>query len=151
MTGAEDPTRTAAVDRPHADEQHPPKPVVRAGPLWFAVCGGVIAWALQLGVAWSVMEVSCLTPIDDSVLQQGTDSLSARLAAWCATGLAFLIAVAALATALVLFRRLKHLKPDVLAAERTHLLLVIALFLDALAVAAICGGGISLGVLPSCA
>jgi hypothetical protein len=130
-----------------------PKPShIGALALWFAVGGGVIAWAIHLSVAWSVMEVSCLGPVGGSMLQQAGTTTTARVVAYVATAGPWLMAVAAFVTCLVLRARLGGLiGVDELAGERTRLLLVIGIFLDLMAVAAITGGAIGLVIVEPCA
>jgi hypothetical protein len=118
--------------------------------LWFAVFGGVAAWTVQLMVSWSVMELSCLGPTRGGMYQQAGDSLGARITAYAATAVPWLVAVGALVTCLLLLGRVRRLGADLLAGERTKLLLVIGLFLDAMAVAIITGGGIGLAFVEAC-
>ena len=126
------------------------KPKIGAFALWYAVSGGVIAWAVQLGVSWSVMELSCLGPTSGGMDQQAGDSLSARITAYAATAVPWLVAVGALVTCLVLLARVRRLGADLLAGERTRLLLVVGLFLDAMTVAIITAGGIGLAFVEAC-
>lgn len=126
------------------------KPRIGRFALWFAVIGGVVSWAVQLGVSWSVMELSCIGPTRGGVYQQAGDSLSARMAAYAGTAVPWLVAVAALITCLTLMARLRRLGTDVLAGERTRLLLFLGLFLDLMAIAIITGGGIGLAFVEAC-
>ncbi len=131
-------------------------PVVRSKPriggfaLWYAVMGGVIAWTFQLAVSWSVMELSCLGPTRGGMYQQAGDSIGARIVAYAATAVPWLVALGALVTCLVLYARLRRLGADLLAGERTKLMLVIGLFLDAMTLAIITGGGIGLAFVEAC-
>jgi amino acid transporter len=131
-------------------------PVVRSEPriggfaLWFAVLGGVVAWFFQLGISWSVMELSCLGPTRGGMYQQAGDSVYARIAAWAGTSVPWLVALAALVTCLLLIARMRRLGADLLAGERTKLLLSIGLFLDAMTLAIITGSGIGLAFVEAC-
>lgn len=149
---AESPPK-ATENRPADDRVRRGKPKLGWPALWFGVTGGIAGWAIQLLVAWSVMEVSCLAPLgfDDAVLNQAYNSLEARLAAYCATALGLLLAIAALIVTIRNFRLLRRLDVDLLASGRTHLLLVFGAFLNSFAIAAMSGGAIALGVLPACA
>ena len=126
------------------------EPRIGGPALWFAVFGGVAAWTVQLMVSWSVMELSCLGPTSGGMYQQAGDSLSARITAYAATAVPWLVAVGALVTCLLLLGRVRRLGADLLAGERTKLLLVIGLFLDAMTVAIITGGGIGLAFVEAC-
>lgn len=126
------------------------KPRIGGFSLWFAVIGGVVAWAVQLGVSWSVMELSCIGPTRGGVYQQAGDSASARLAVYLGTAVPWLVAVTALVTCLVLMARLRRLGTDVLAGERTRLMLFLGLFLDLMTIAIITGGGVGLAFVEAC-
>lgn len=118
--------------------------------LWFATMGGVVAWFVQLAVSWSVMELSCLGPTKGGLYQQAGDSLTARIVAYAATAVPWLVALAALVTCLALMSRLRRLGADLLASERTRLMLVIGVFLDVMTLAIITGGGIGLAFVEAC-
>lgn len=124
--------------------------------LWFAVLGGITAWAVHLFLAWSVMEISCFAPGTGSDIDQhgGSPGTGALTTTYLATGVPLLVALAAFATCLVLRRRCRALGEeegaDQLALERTGLLLVIGIFLDLMSVAAIVGGAFALAVLEPC-
>lgn len=131
--------------------------------LWHGVIAGPLAWALHLGTAWSVTELACVAPTSGGVLTHG-GSLGggARWAAWGGTVIPWLIAVSAVAACLLVTLRRRRLRalhddsadptdPDVLAAERVSLLLVLGWFLSLMSLAAITGGGIALAVLEPCA
>jgi len=135
---------------PAEDEVVDRRPRIGGVALWFAVLGGVVAWVVQLGVGWSVMELSCLGPTAGGMYQQAGDSLSARIAVYAATGVPWLVAVAALATCLVLTARMRRIGADLLAAERTRLLLVVGLFLDVMTVCIITGGAVGLAFVEAC-
>jgi hypothetical protein len=125
----------------------------RVGPFvtWFAVLGGVAAWATHLLVAWSVMEVSCLVRYPGYDLQHGGKPSHTEYAvAYGATVIPWLVAALALVTCLRLRVLVNRLDDDVLAKGRLHLLVVIGLFLDAMMLAAITGGGIALSILRPC-
>jgi hypothetical protein len=119
--------------------------------LWFAVLGGIAAWALHILVAWSFLEVACLTPGRTTVLQfGGTPGLTASLVAYCATGLPWLTALLAFLSCLRLQSRLRREGEDVLSLERTNLLIVMGIFLDLFALAALTGSAVGLFVLEPC-
>jgi hypothetical protein len=118
---------------------------------WFAVLGGVAAWATHLLTAWSVMEVSCFVRLPDYDLQHnGRPSHTEYAVAYGATVLPWLVAALALVACLRLRVLVGRLDDDELAKGRLHLLVVIGLFLDAMMLAAITGGGIALTVLRPC-
>ncbi len=119
--------------------------------LWYSVLGGAVAWAVHLLVGWSFEEVGCLAPSAQGMLNRaaGPGGTTTWVVA-VTTVVTWLVAAVALLTCLRLRRRLSRLDLDVLAAERTRLLLVIATFLDALALAAITGGAVGLIVLDAC-
>jgi hypothetical protein len=62
----------------------------------------------------------------------------------------WLVAVAALLTCLLLHARMRRLGADLLAGERTKLLLVLGFFLDAMTIAIITAGGIALALVRAC-
>ncbi|HET8561714.1 MAG TPA: hypothetical protein VFL69_14420 [Marmoricola sp.] len=132
------------------------EPVVRSKPgiggfaLWFAVIGGVVAWFVQLTVSWLVMELSCLGPTKGGMYQQAGDSQTARVAVYAATAVPWLVTLGALLTCLVLLARLRRLDADLLAGDRTRLMLVIGLFLDAMTLAIITAGGVGLAFVEAC-
>jgi hypothetical protein len=119
--------------------------------LWFAVLGGIAAWALHILVAWSFLEVACLTPGRTTTLQfGGVPGLTASLVAYVATGLPWLTSLLAFLTCLRLRSRLSREGEDILSGERTNLLLVMGIFLDLFALAALTGSAIGLFVLEPC-
>ncbi len=123
--------------------------------MWFGVLGGVTAWGVHLLLAWSVMELSCISPSGSAVDQRGGNpGTGARLATYLGTGVPLLVAAGALAACLVLRRRCRRLEEeageDVLALERTRFLLVIGIFLDVMSIAVIVGGAVALAVLEPC-
>lgn len=143
--------------RPPQDHEHGEQPeIVRERPkiggfaLWYAVMGGVVAWTVQLAVSWSVMELSCLGPTRGGMYQQAGDGLGARITAYAATAVPWLVALGALVTCLLLQARMRRLGADLLAGERTKLMLVVGLFLDAMTLAIITGGGIGLAFVEAC-
>lgn len=117
---------------------------VRISPvlLWFALVGGVVAWMVQLNMAWSIEELACINGSGPGPGQS--------IIVYVSIALPWLVAVLALLTALSLRSRLRRAADDVLARERTHLMLVVALVLDVLMVAVITGSGIGLAVLAPC-
>jgi hypothetical protein len=121
--------------------------------LWYAVIGGVVAWAAHLLVAWSDMEVSCFAPASGmSILQHGGHPQGAE---WWVVGGAvvvpWLVTAAAFITCLVLHRRLARAEGvDPVERGRTSFLLVIGIFLDLMSLAVITGGGIALLVVDPC-
>ncbi|HEY6935071.1 MAG TPA: hypothetical protein VI452_16850 [Marmoricola sp.] len=143
--------RLATRKREHSGEQ-----IVRDEPqiggfaLWFAVLGGVGAWIVQLLVSWSVMELGCIGPTQGGVYQRAGAPLGVRMAAYAGTAIPWLVAVAALVTCLVLTARMRRLGADVLAGERTRLLLVLGLFLDVMTICIITAGGVGLAFVEAC-
>jgi energy-coupling factor transporter transmembrane protein EcfT len=129
------------------------KPVHRIRPLftWFAVLGGVVAWAIHLLVAWAVMEVSCFVRRPGYVLQHGGSPTHAEYAVTIgATVLPWLVALMSLIACLRLRVLVGRLDDDELAKGRLHLLVIMGLFFDVMMLAAITGGGIALYVLEPC-
>jgi hypothetical protein len=136
------------VDR--SSRQRTPRKV--GGPmLWFAVLGGIAAWALHILVAWSFLEVACLTPGRTTTLQfGGMPGPTASLVAYVATGLPWLTALLAFLSCLRLQSRLRRQGEEVLSLERTSLLIVMGIFLDLFALAALTGSAVGLFVLEPC-
>jgi hypothetical protein len=127
------------------------RPKVGGPRLWFGVLGGASAWALHILVAWSFLEVACLTPGRTTVLQfGGTPGLTASVVAYVATGLPWLVALLAFLNCLRLRSILSRADEDVLSGERTSLLLVLGIFLDLFALAALTGSAVGLFVLEPC-
>jgi hypothetical protein len=137
-------------------QEHGDDPIVRDRPriggaaLWFAVFGGVAAWSVQLFISWSVMEISCIGPARGGVYQRAGTTVTARIVAYAGTAVPWLVAVAALLTCLLLHTRMRRLGADLLAGERTKLLLVLGFFLDAMTIAIITAGGIALALVRAC-
>jgi hypothetical protein len=124
---------------------------VHGAELWFATAGGMAAWVVHLGVAWSVMEVGCLDVRPTEVLQRGAPPPSAAVwVVYAATLVPWLVSVAACLDSVWILRRLRRSGDDVLARERTHLLVVMGILLDLFAVAAITGGAVGLMTLKAC-
>lgn len=124
--------------------------------MWFAIAGGPAAWAVHLLTAWSVNELSCLSPTASGVaLHDGSLGIRSHTAVWLGTGLPWLVTVAAVGSCVLLTRahRSAQQRDGVEAAikERTSLLLVLGWFLSLMSLAAITGGGIALLVLEPCA
>lgn len=125
----------------------------RIGPVmtWFAVLGGVVAWAAHLLVSWLVMELSCIVRFPTYDLQHGGTPSRAEYAVTIgAVALPWLVALLALLTCIRLRVLVGRLDDDELAKGRLHLLAVIGLFLDSMMLAVITGGGIALYVLRPC-
>jgi hypothetical protein len=123
------------------------------GPIftWFAVTGGVVAWAVHLAIAWSTMELSCLVRYPTYDLQHGgTISHTEYAVTIGAVVIPWLVALLALVACVRLWVLARRLDDDDLAKGRLHLLAVIGLFMDAMMLAAITGGGIALYVLEPC-
>lgn len=119
--------------------------------LWFAVLGGIVGWSLHVLVAWSFMEVSCLTPGRMTTLQfGGRPGLTASVVAYTATGLPWLVALLAFLMCLRLQSRMRRQGEEILSGERTHLLIVVGIFLDLFALAATTGSAVGLFVLRPC-
>jgi hypothetical protein len=139
------------VEEANRSSRHRTRPKVGGPMLWFAVLGGISAWALHILVAWSFLEVACLTPGRTTVLQfGGTPGLTASLVAYVATGLPWLVSLSAFLTGLRLRSRLSREGEDVLSGERTNLLIVIGVFLNLFALAALTGSAVGLLVLEPC-
>jgi len=120
--------------------------------LWFAVLGGVVAWAMHILVAWSFLEVACLTPGRTTVLQfGGSPGLTASVVAYTATGLPWVVSLLAFLSCLRLRSVLSREGEDILSGERTNLLLVMGIFLDLFALLALTGSAVGLFVLEPCA
>jgi hypothetical protein len=149
---------TPSQESPPTDAARPGTPAHesrggRVGPIltWFAVVGGVIAWAVHLSVAWSTMELSCLVRYPSYDLQHGgTISRTEYAVTIGAVVVPWVVALLALLACLRLRVLVRRLDDDDLAKGRLHLLVVIGLFLDAMMLAAITGGGIALWVLEPC-
>jgi hypothetical protein len=119
--------------------------------LWYSVLGGITAWSLHILVAWSFLEVACLTPGRSTTLQfGGKPGLTASVVAYTATGLPWLVALGALLGCLRLRSRIRSRGEELLSGERTHLLIVIGIFLDVFALAAMTGSAVGLFVLEPC-
>ena len=145
--------KLATRKKDHHDRDDPvvdSKPRIGGVALWYAVMGGVISWFVQLTVSWLVMELSCLGPTKGGVYQQAGDSVGARIVVYAATAIPWLATLGALLTCLLLIARMRRLGADLLAGERTKLMLVIGLFLDVMTLAIITGGGIGLAFVEAC-
>jgi hypothetical protein len=120
--------------------------------LWFGVIGGVAAWSLHILVAWSFLEVGCLGPASPTILQQGAGPGSvASLVAYLATGVPWVVTVLALLTCVRMRVRMRRARSEAgPRLERTDLMIVIGLFLDVMALAAITGSGVGILVLEPC-
>jgi hypothetical protein len=125
----------------------PPRVALLGGILlWFAVLGGVISWTVHAIAAWSIDELACAA---------GHGEL-AGLPLTAAVGLAVAIpavgAVAALATSWLAWRRtrLDGLAGADRSVGRTHLLVIIGLWLNLFSLTMIILGGVATLVLPSC-
>lgn len=136
------------------------RPQIRPLLVWYAVLGGPAAWALHLGVAWSVTELACMAPSTNGVYTHGGSlGTTATAAVWLGTVLPWLLTVAAVAACILVDiqrRRMRDLPrtttagPDDLARERIALLLVLGWFLSLMSLAAITGGAVALAVLEPC-
>lgn len=121
----------------------PPAAAREAGAwlLWFAVLGGVVAWAGHLAAAWGAVELGCY-PRESTVL-----GLSVRGFAAVATVVPLLVALASLAAALRF--RTRQLAPggtDEVAeprAGRAEFMAHVGLWLNVLAVLMIAFGGLA--------
>ena len=120
--------------------------------LWYGVLGGVLGWTIHLFFAWSFTEVACMGPGDHLHLQQiaGSMGTTPRLVVDVATGVAWLVAVGALAANVLVHLQLRRHGEDVLARERVHFMVVIGYFLDLMTIAIITGGAIAIAVLRPC-
>jgi len=143
-----------SVDSANPRMRHRIPPVL----LWYAVGGGPAAWAVHLGTAWSVSELSCLAPTPGGMLEHGGHfDTGSRTAVWLGTALPWLVAAGALLTCVEITRRRRRLRreseswrQDPLAPERVSLLLVLGWFLSAMSLAAISGSAIAIAVLEPC-
>ena len=127
------------------------RPKVGGPMLWFAVLGGISAWAMHILVAWSFLEVACLTPGRTTTLQfGGTPGLTASLVAYVATGVPWLVSLLAFLACLRLRSTVRRAGEDLLSGERTHLMIVIGIFLDLFALFALTGSAVGLFVLRPC-
>lgn len=120
--------------------------------LWFGVLGGAAAWGVHIFVAWSFLEVGCLGRANPDILQQepGPGAV-ASLVAYVATGVPWLVALVALLACVRMRLRLRSARADDDARiERTALMVVLGLFLNVMALAAITGSGVGLLVLEPC-
>jgi hypothetical protein len=125
----------------------------RVGPFltWFAVGGGMAAWLVHLLTAWATMETSCFVRRPGYVLQHnGSPSHTEYAVTIGATVVPWLVALLALLACIRLRVVVGRLDDDELATGRLHLLAVMGIFLDAMMLAAITGGGIALYVLEPC-
>jgi hypothetical protein len=141
------------MDVEHVDRSTRPSSHRKVGGpmLWFAVLGGATGWALHILVAWSFLEVACLTPGRTTVLQfGGNPGLTASVVAYTATGLPWLVALLAFVTCLRLHSRMREAGEELLAWERTNLLIVIGILLDLFALFALTGSAVGLFVLRPC-
>jgi len=134
------------------------RPRLRPLLVWYAVLGGPLAWAVHLGVAWSVTELACLAPSADGVFTHGGSLGSVpTLVVWLGTVLPWLLTAGAVGACVVVTRQRRRLTsetspgPDDLARERVGLLLVLGWFLSLMSLAAITGGAVALAVLEPCA
>lgn len=109
--------------------------------LWFALLGGTAAWVTHLVFAWGLLELACL---------RGDPGALVMTAVGLLTGVPWIVALASLASALLLRARRSRPQVDVFAEERVELLTFLAVFLNVLMVAAITGGGVALLVLEPC-
>jgi hypothetical protein len=124
--------------------------------LWFGVLGGITAWGVHLAVAWFVLEVACISPTDGPWQDNRGGSVSTGAWALVAAGTAvpWVVAVLAVVACLVVRRRTRRLaeqeEADPLASERTAFLVVLGLFLNLFAPAAITGGIVAELTLDAC-
>jgi hypothetical protein len=132
----------------------PRRQSIPPGWLWFGVLGGPAAWSVHVVVAWSVMELACISPLDGPWVDQraGSPGPVAWSLAVAGTVGPWLVCAFALAVTLVLRQRHRRQRElmDELARERTGLLLVLGLALAVLSLAAVTGGLIGLAVLEPC-
>ncbi|ROT28182.1 hypothetical protein [Micromonospora sp. HM5-17] len=114
--------------------------------LWFAVLGGALSWAVHSLAAWSIDELACEAGHDDlaGVPLVGAIALAVLLPAAGAT--------AALVVSVLAWRRLRPepREDGDRATGRAHLLAVVGLWLNLLALAMIVFGGVAALVLPPC-
>ncbi len=129
---------------------------VRPGLLWFAVFGGITGWAVHIAVAWFTMEVACISPTDGPWQDNrggSVDTLSWAIVIASTAG-PWLVAVLGLVACLVVRRRTRRLgdrdEVDSLSGERTSFLVVLGLFLNAFALAAITGSAVAQLTLEAC-
>ena len=139
------------VEEANRSSRHRTRRKVGGPLLWFAVLGGITAWALHILVAWSFMEVACLTPGRTFTLQfGGKPGLIASVVAYTATGLPWVVALLAFLACLRLRSVLSRQGEDILSGERTNLLIVMGMLLDLFALFALTGSAVGLFVLRPC-
>lgn len=130
---------------------------------WYAIAGGPAAWAIHLLTAWSVNELSCLSPSSSGVaLHDGSLGVRSHTAVWLGTGLPWLVALGAVVACVLLTRSHRSAQQhdgagdgagdgvEAAIRERTSLLLVLGWFLSLMSLAAITGGAIAFLVLEPC-
>lgn len=114
--------------------------------MWFAFLGGAVAWALHLGVVWSITEVTC-------------SSGHYRIAGYdlptvvaVATVAPLAVTVLAVVASTVMWRRTRPQKVDTDSPQggRAHLLAGVGLAANLLFAAIIVFDGVALMVFPSC-
>lgn len=114
--------------------------------LWFAVLGGVVAWAVHLFAAWSIDELACASGHQD--LSGFPLSAAVGIAVIVPTA----VAAAALAASWLALRRTSAARSgaDDRSVGRAHLLAIIGLSLNLLSLAIIVLGGVATLVLSPC-
>ncbi len=114
--------------------------------LWFAVLGGAVAWAVHLFAAWGIEELVCSTGHE----QVAGVPLDTAIAIAC--GLPGAVTLAALATSVVAWRRIRRgderIPPERL--SRARLLAVVGVWSNLLFVAIIAFDTVALVVIPVC-
>jgi hypothetical protein len=134
------------VTRPSAHAE-PSERAARIGPwlLWFAVLGGAVAWSVHLVVGWGMVETACAA--DARTL------LGIPLRAWVvvATVVPGLVAVAATAVSVVLWRRLAGTEESgSRSLARTRLMVLIGLVSNVLHVMIFLLDGVAVAVFSAC-
>jgi hypothetical protein len=114
--------------------------------LWFAVLGGVLAWAVHLFAAWSVDELACASGHQDLA------GFPISAAVGVSVAVPAVVAVAALAASWLALRRTGRVRSAQAdrAVGRSYLLAVIGVFLNLFSVTSIVLGGVAVLVLPVC-
>ncbi len=141
-----------------AERDQERRPATRVSPLlvWFGVLGGAAAWFVHLLVAWSVLELACISPADGPWVDNRGGSPGGLAWAFVIAGTAgpWLVTVAALSATLLARRRHRRLEEqhvlDSLTSERVPFLLLVGLLLDLFALAAITGGIVAMLTLEPC-
>jgi hypothetical protein len=139
------------------EQPTPARSARRVGPwlLWFAVLGGMLAWAFHLFLAWGVAELACMDGATEVI------GLPLQGFVGLVTGVPFVVALAATGVAWRVWRAPAHPDDDRSgqdasnqgdrSVERARFLAQVGFVVDLLAVAATVFGAAALIVLEPCA